>query len=111
MFFPTEYDGWYATHDGKLWSDISGRFIGEGKPNTSGYRVVCRREGTVNVKREVHSILCAAYHGPRPLNHQVNHKNTNKLDNTPSNLEWVTQTENMQHGWVHGLFSTWVDKR
>ena len=33
---------------------------------------------------------------------QVNHKDSNKLNNHVSNLEWVTQTDNMRHSWQAG---------
>lgn len=48
----------------------------------------------------VHRIVCLAFHGKPPTNlHQVNHKNGNRKDNTPSNLEWVTASENQKHAY------------
>lgn len=34
----------------------------------------------------------------------VNHKDMNKLNNHHSNLEWVTNAENVKHGWRNGAF-------
>jgi hypothetical protein len=46
----------------------------------------------------VHEIICTAFHGPKPTDkHIVNHKDRNRVNNRPENLEWMTQKENVQH--------------
>lgn len=50
--------------------------------------------------------LVAQHFIPNPeLKPQVNHKNTNKLDNNVNNLEWATRSENIQHALGEGLFN------
>lgn len=44
----------------------------------------------------VHRIVATAFYGQAPTNeHIVDHKNTNKQDNRPENLRWVTKLENI----------------
>ena len=40
-----------------------------------------------------HSMVCAAFHGPRPPGKQVAHYNDQKLDNRATNLRWATPPE------------------
>jgi len=50
----------------------------------------------------VHRLVARSFIGPRPRNHQVNHKNLVKSDNRPGNLEYLTQKENMAHASING---------
>lgn len=52
----------------------------------------------------IHRAVALAFIGEKPTDdHQVNHKNGIKSDNTVDNLEWVTHFENMRHAWETGL--------
>lgn len=43
----------------------------------------------------VHQVVCTAFHGPAPLpNMVVDHIDTNRCNNRPENLRWVTRLEN-----------------
>ncbi|WP_210235206.1 MULTISPECIES: HNH endonuclease signature motif containing protein [unclassified Mesorhizobium] len=44
----------------------------------------------------VHRIVATAFHGPGPSpDHVVDHVDTNRLNNRPENLRWVTRLENI----------------
>lgn len=52
-------------------------------------------------------ILVAVAFIPNPENKPiVNHKRGKKHDCRASQLEWVTQSENIQHAWDNGLFKS-----
>lgn len=51
----------------------------------------------------VHRLLYEAFRGMIPTGMQINHKDTDKYHCHLHNLEVVTQSENMQHAYRHGL--------
>lgn len=73
---------------------------------TEGYLVM----NTNDISYKVHRLVCYAFHpidGKVSLGDysdlQVNHKDGNKLNNHADNLEWVKQSDNMQHAYNNKL--------
>lgn len=94
---------YWALPDGRIWSGKSGKCL---KPsdNGNGYKhLVLRRDGK-SYKRYVHRLVAEAYFGKSDL--EVNHKDGDKSNNRPDNLEYVTSSENTIHGFANGLMHT-----
>lgn len=53
--------------------------------------------------KTIHSLVAEVALGPRPEGLVINHKDANKLNNHPSNLEYCTIAENIQHSIEHGM--------
>lgn len=51
----------------------------------------------------VHKLVMAAFVGPVPSGHEVNHKDGIKSNNCLDNLEYLTPPENVQHAFRTGL--------
>lgn len=69
---------------------------------TRGYlRVVFSHDG-IKKNIMISDLVAAAFIGPKPKGFQVNHKDTNKANNVPNNLEYVTPKENIHHAFENG---------
>jgi hypothetical protein len=55
-------------------------------------------------KFSIHGLVALAFIGPRPQGCEINHRDGDKANNRPSNLEYLTHAENMRHGRAMGLF-------
>lgn len=69
-----------------------------GNPSDKGYlRIVVRDKNKKSHTVFVHRLIAMAY-VPNPDNKpQINHKDGNKKNNLPENLEWCTNEENLRH--------------
>lgn len=50
----------------------------------------------------VHRLVCEAYHGPCPPNMECRHKDGNRSNNAPGNLQWATKAQNEADKKNHG---------
>lgn len=102
MRLPTHNPHYEVDEEGNVWSTKYGspRKM-KAQVSKSGYESVmimpeCRWY-------KVHRLVAVAFI-PNPDNlPYVNHKDGNKLNNRPDNLEWVTKAQNQQHAAANGL--------
>lgn len=75
--------------------------------HSQGYRVV-----SIDGRRKayVHALVAAAFIGPRPGGHDVNHIDGDKTNNAATNLEYTTRLGNMKHAKAIGLFDNSGEK-
>ena len=60
----------------------------------------------------LHRLIAEAFlPPPAPDAIVINHKNGDKTDNRASNLEWVTQQENIRHAWRTGLSKSHLNRK
>ena len=81
--------------DGTIFGKVRGKIK---KPTDNhGYDIVCLSLNNKQSQYSVHRLVATKYI-PNPENKpQVNHKDGDKKNNKVSNLEWVTQSENIKH--------------
>lgn len=68
-----------------------------GAVNGNGYLNVVLCFNGKRVNRGIHQLVADAFIGERPAGKEVNHRDSDKLNNHSDNLEYVTKLENMNH--------------
>lgn len=71
--------------------------------NKKGYLILGLSKNGINKMQITHRLVAKAFI-PNPNNlPQINHKDGDKTNNKPENLEWVTSLENIKHAYATGL--------
>jgi hypothetical protein len=98
------YGGWpyRISNTGKVVSQKSGSVLAS-RIDHKGYRQINLRNDGKRANTKVHRLVAMAFVPGYQQGLQVNHKNGNKLDNRPENLEWVTGRRNNEHAVEIGL--------
>lgn len=96
---------YYATDDGHIYSEHLKRNISE-YTDKDGYKKVRLSNGDGSRKVfSVHRLILETFiPNENSKNLQVNHIDGNKTNNNLINLEWVTNKENVNHGYRIGLY-------
>lgn len=82
----------YVTDDGRIFREIIA------SPSDNGYHTV--KVGKETIRR--HTLVCEAFHGLRPENHEVRHLDGDASNDNANNLMWGTRQENAQDAVKHG---------
>lgn len=91
-------NSYHVTSCGKIFKVRDGAWRQERTFNCKGYRLARIMGRLYRVHRAVAEVYC-----PNPENKpHVNHLDCNRANNHASNLEWVTNAENMQHAYEMG---------
>lgn len=97
-------EGWpYEVSDRGQVRNLQGRVL-RGSMHPGGYRkVFMRNAARVERNTYVHHLVLGAFVGPAPHGYECNHRDGDKTNNAPENLEWVTHRENVDHSMRAGL--------
>lgn len=92
------YENYYITTCGKVFSKKQNGFKQLSPSKTHGYRSVVLSKNGKTKTMKIHRLVALAFID-NPLNKpHVNHIDEDRSNNSIVNLEWVTQTENNNHG-------------
>jgi len=76
-----------------------------------GYYTVSLHKNAKRYPRKVHRLVAETFISNPESKPQTNHMNCIKTDSRASNLEWVTQSENMLHCYKNGLRDEAMNKK
>lgn len=98
--------GYMIDEEGFVWNKKHTQPL-KGKITKDGYRELCLLvDGNNKYIREHRLIAMAFVPNPKPEWYDiVNHKDGNKLNNTPNNLEWTNVEGNTKHAYANKLCS------
>jgi len=104
------YEGKYQVNNSGNVKSL-GRFVKANAPNQTTKFIkerilkscICingyKRVTLEGKKHHIHVLVGNAFHKKPSKNHIINHKNSKKLDNRETNIEWVTYSENLIHAY------------
>lgn len=90
------FSNYQVSNTGKIKNINTGRIL---KPalNGSGYLTCSLSEKGKTCSKKIHRLVAEYFVPNYKDSPEVNHKDGDKLNNSASNLEWVTRAQNMQH--------------
>ena len=94
-----------VSEEGAVWSNTSNRVL-KGSVNSRGYTVHSLSKAGVEVKVQLHRLVCEAFHGPAPEGKPYAlHWDDNPRNNRADNLRWGSAAENTDDSKRNGTFN------
>jgi hypothetical protein len=93
------------TSDGVISRKSTGRILKPCVNTENGYLYVSLWKDNKGTTHSVHRLVASHFLSNPDNKPFVNHKDSNRTNAALSNLEWCTQSENIQHGYTHGFMS------
>jgi hypothetical protein len=103
------WPGYAADTSGNIWSCVHRKWTWKQRMPTLGrlgyweLRVTDTKTGKLFLRR-VHTLVCEAFHGPKPDGLECCHNDGSRNNNVPSNLRWDTRGSNQQDAIQMGTF-------
>nr|QBK85312.1 MAG: HNH endonuclease [Iridovirus LCIVAC01] len=95
------YPGYRIYNNGQIYSDKTNKYIN--LRIRGGYYRINLYHNNIRRTYSVHRLIAQYFCENLDKKPIVNHKDGNKLNNHYTNLEWVTQSENVKHSYSLGL--------
>lgn len=93
----------YATDLGEIFREGSANPLKPAVAKRGGYLQVSMWKDNKGKTHFVHQLVALAFHGPRPSpRHHAAHRDGDKMNNRPTNVEWITKEENEADKIRHG---------
>ena len=99
-----DFHNYSVSNLGNLMNNKTGKFLKSCVKG--GYLNITLINDKIKKTFKVHRLVALAFIENTENKTDVNHKNKNKLDNTLSNLEWMTRKENNQHRSIDLIYKT-----
>lgn len=91
--------GYFASEDGHIYRN--GRPL-KAQSNGRGYLKIKVSVENVQWDEYIHRMVCEAYHGPCPPDHECRHLDGIRPNNIPTNVQWATKAINESDKLPHG---------
>lgn len=97
------YERYFISDCGRVWDSIRKMLMKQTKTESNYLTVRIPQYDNPNLRKtlKVHRLVMKAFNGSNDL--PVNHKDRNKMNNHISNLEYVTNIQNVHHALVTNM--------
>lgn len=103
------FPNYVINSDGTVMNVMSGRYL-KPEETSNGYARVTLSAFGVTKRYLLHRLIAELFvDGRTATRNVVNHKDTNKLNNKSTNLEWVTTQENVDHAVLNNCYKVGED--